>query len=273
MQISPQNQPVEKIICVPEFASLLVLCGGQLHILNMYSLEISATIPKEVGTMATSVRAIGQLMGVKGDNSVTSFCVQYPRELFRVCCQIRGAIMFYEILGSKGEQPEPFLTIPLQENQLGQQMEWTERRCVIGTTQEYISFDLTTRIPQQLFALDNSPAQIICTHEDLLLVSGRVGVFVDYESRITRGSITWSSPPLSVSYSYPYIVALLLGGKIEVHNIYNQRQVQILEYTQRFRHISKGELLLMAIRDQIYCLTAKPIEEQVIFILNIRIVI
>mgnify|MGYP005995456009 CR=1 FL=1 len=229
----------------------------------MYSFDIGATIPKEVGTTEATMRAIGQFMGMAGDNRVTSFCVQYPRELFRVCCQIRGALMFYEILGSKGEQPFPFMTIPLQENQLGQQMKWTKRRCFIGTGTEYLAFDLNSKLPQPWFTLDNSPAQIICTDEDLLLVSGRVGVFVDFEGQITRGSIAWGSPPVSVQYSAPYIVALLLGGNIEVHNIHNQVKVQTLSYSQRFRHISPGELLLMATRDQIYCLKAKEMEEQV----------
>lgn len=151
--------------------------GGQLHILNMYSLDINTTIPKEVGTTEATVRAIGQFMGVAGDNRVLSFCVQFPRELFRVCCQIRGALMFYEILGSKGEQPYPFLTIPLQENQQGQQMEWTERRCFIGTSNDYISFDLNTQKVFQLFSLDNTAAQIVCTSEDLLLVSGNILFF------------------------------------------------------------------------------------------------
>lgn len=143
----------------------------------MFSLDISGIIPKEVGTTEATVRAIGQLMGVTGDNRVLSFCVQFPRDLFRICCQIRGALMFYEILGSKGEQPFPFLTIPLQENQHGQQMEWTEKRCFIGTSSEYISFDLNTQKCFQLFSLDNTAAQIVCTHEDLLLISGNILFF------------------------------------------------------------------------------------------------
>lgn len=88
--------------------------GGQLTIMNIYSQEVIARIPKEVEAPEATVRAIGHFMGVSGNNRVLTASVQHPRELFRVCCQVRGGLMFYEILGSKGETPVPYVTIPLK---------------------------------------------------------------------------------------------------------------------------------------------------------------
>ena len=138
----------------------------------MFSLDISARIPKELNT-------IGQLM--RGNNRVISFCIQYPAELFRVCCQVKGALMFYEILGSKNEQPQPFLTIPLLEYQQGTHMLWTGRRCFIGTPREYVTCELplsaqqTPLYPQPLFQLPEAtrPYMIIASN-DILLASGNI---------------------------------------------------------------------------------------------------
>ena len=254
----------------------------------MFSLDISARIPKELNT-------IGQLM--RGNNRVISFCIQYPAELFRVCCQVKGALMFYEILGSKNEQPQPFLTIPLLEYQQGTHMLWTGRRCFIGTPREYVTCELplsaqqTPLYPQPLFQLPEAtrPYMIIASN-DILLASGnilfilfffyffqfffffffgifpslesRVGVFVDFNGTITRGSITWSAEPISVCYSAPYIIAML-SKSFEIHNIFDQKPVQSLPYTQLLKSLHHGYLPLSHSGDQIYTVLQKPFENQV----------
>ena len=201
-------------------------------------------------------------MRVAGDNRVMNFCVQYPRDTFRVCCQTRSGLSFYEIQSSKKE-PVPFLSVPLLEAQLSPRMEWAMNRCFLGTSTNYLAVDLTTGQIQQLFALpQNGRPLMACTQEDILLVSDQVGVFVDFQGKITRGSISWSAPVLSVSFQFPYLVALLIGDVIEVHNVYDQKLVQRLASLQGAPHIHRGELLLQSRRDLIYSLRSKPIQAQ-----------
>ena len=138
----------------------------------MFSLEVSSVLPQEVGT----VRAIGEIMGATSyDRSVVlNYSLQKPSESFRICCQVKGALLFYEILGSKGEITKPYFTLNLADYQQGPMIAWTQRRCFIGNQKEYFMFDVPTGKSQVLFTMENSQPHILVLNNDILLVHGNI---------------------------------------------------------------------------------------------------
>ena len=90
----------------------------------------------------------------------------------------------------------------------------------------------------------------------------RAGVFVDFNGTITRGSITWGAEPIAVCYSAPYIIAMLTRT-FEIHNIYDQKLVQTVEFSQKLKTLYEGDLALVPSGDQIYCIFQKAFDKQV----------
>ncbi|ODQ68309.1 hypothetical protein NADFUDRAFT_48956 [Nadsonia fulvescens var. elongata DSM 6958] len=56
-----------------------------------------------------------------------------------------------------------------------------------------------------------------------------MGMLVNSEGDISRGTVSWSSYPTSVAVSYPYIVAVV-DNRIIFHSLFDQTQVQSINY-------------------------------------------
>jgi len=55
-----------------------------------------------------------------------------------------------------------------------------------------------------------------------------MGVFINLNGDPVRGTLQWSSHPLSVSLEYPHVTALLQDQTIVVHNVDSQEIVQTI---------------------------------------------
>jgi hypothetical protein len=94
---------------------------------------------------------------------------------------------------------EQYREIPIQREQHALAMAWTTNKLFLGHTVDYEMHDLASAFHSQattLFTREHSRPHILVMPDELLLVSGIVGIFVNFEGQITRGSIAWSDTPL-----------------------------------------------------------------------------
>jgi len=270
-----QEAPVERVEVVAAFSAVLVQGGGQLHVVHAPSLQVRARIPADTaaaaGATEATLHALGELMGMAGDRGrVLSFCVGPGADRFRVCCQLRGALHFYDLSGARGASGlAPYASRPLADAHQGPLMAWPGRRLFIAGPHGYSVHEApaapsaaTPQQPQSLFSLDGGRPAMLALPSEVLLVAGIVGVFVDHTGVTTRSSIAWAKPPRALAYCKPFIVALQ-EDQIEVHNAFDQRLVQRLPCTQRYHTMARsGELPLLAAHNVLYALRPVPLEAQ-----------
>ncbi|KAF9173570.1 transforming growth factor, beta receptor associated protein 1 [Mortierella sp. AD010] len=67
-----------------------------------------------------------------------------------------------------------------------------------------------------------------------------IGIFCTGSGEPVRGTLQWSSYPRALAVEFPYVMALLRGNVIEVHNILDQKQVDRLEPPIETRALIQG---------------------------------
>jgi hypothetical protein len=79
---------------------------------------------------------------------------------------------------------------------------------------------------------DLRPQMVITGDSEFLLISwtgaGALGVFIKGDGDPCRGTLEWPSYPVSLSFHFPHITALLQNRSIEIHNIETQALVQVI---------------------------------------------
>jgi hypothetical protein len=73
----------------------------------------------------------------------------------------------------------------------------------------------------------------VVKQDEFLVVSGSpdnqtIGIFVNSNGDAIRGTLQWSSYPKAICVEFPYVAALLLNQKIEIHNIMDQSLLQVM---------------------------------------------
>jgi hypothetical protein len=77
------------------------------------------------------------------------------------------------------------------------------------------------------------PLVAVVKQDEFLVVSGSpdnqtIGIFVNSNGDAIRGTLQWSSYPKAICVEFPYVAALLLNQKIEIHNIMDQTLLQVM---------------------------------------------
>ncbi|KAI9491305.1 hypothetical protein BDB00DRAFT_767359 [Zychaea mexicana] len=86
------------------------------------------------------------------------------------------------------------------------------------------------------------PVLTVIKADEFLVVSGNVsannhttiGIFADSHGSPIRGTLQWSSYPKALCVEFPYIAALLRNHTIEIHNILDQKLLQIIQLDPSF---------------------------------------
>ncbi|KAF9583577.1 hypothetical protein BGW38_009117, partial [Lunasporangiospora selenospora] len=92
------------------------------------------------------------------------------------------------------------------------------------------------------------PACAAITDNEFLLASATgsgqtaIGIFCSGAGEAVRGTLQWSSYPRALAVEFPYVAALLRNNSIEIHNIIDQRLVQIIRFdpAMEIRHLVQG---------------------------------
>jgi len=80
------------------------------------------------------------------------------------------------------------------------------------------------------------PVCACITENEFLLASATgsgqttIGIFCTGTGDPARGTLQWSSYPRALAVEFPYVIALLRGNVIEVHNILDQKLIQTIRF-------------------------------------------
>lgn len=245
------KKPVQQIQVFKDILKLFTLCDGNVDVLNLFTLEPTATMPITKG--------------------ISLFCSEKRSPLYRICIQVNKKLSFYEYVGNF----ELIKEIALHEKAVT--LEWYNGVVCIGLKKQYVLMELETAEVTPLFPLEKSTVPIInLMSDDILIVKDELGVFISDKGLPTRTNILWNSPPTAVGFLQPYTVALEPKNQcLEVHNILNQALVQSLPFPvkKNFKFIAKSEgskHMLLASSTTIYTITAMTIEKQIERLLSMR---
>ncbi|KAJ3399852.1 hypothetical protein HDV05_001482, partial [Chytridiales sp. JEL 0842] len=106
----------------------------------------------------------------------------------------------------------------------------------LADSDNYRLVNVESGISITLFPYDRSVAKPAITpvgNGEFLLTMGTpqqigLGMFVNAKGDAVKGTIEWPAVPKSIAYHFPYIIALLRNGTIEIHNMPTQELVQTI---------------------------------------------
>ncbi|KAF9191856.1 hypothetical protein BGZ51_006576 [Haplosporangium sp. Z 767] len=110
------------------------------------------------------------------------------------------------------------------------------------------------------------PACIAIAENEFLLASATssgqtaIGVFCTGTGDPVRGTLNWSSYPRALGVEFPYVAAILRNNTIEIHNILDQRLIQIIRFepSAEMRSLVQGPGLAVWMSTLAHVLTLQP---------------
>ncbi|KAG0017053.1 hypothetical protein BGZ80_008658, partial [Entomortierella chlamydospora] len=197
--------------------------------------------------------------GLQPIKGVTAFCEDSSQKGYltgdrgvRLCITKRRTIQFYNLFESSISEPRE-LNLP---NGALVVTRWDNTVCVAdGNDFNLIDTRVGRMIPvlpvvQSAPSGSNStvlkPVCIPIAGDEFLLASATssgqtaIGIFCTGSGEPVRGTLQWSSYPRALAVEFPYVMALLRGNVIEVHNILDQKQVDRLEPPIETRTLIQG---------------------------------
>ncbi|KAF9355415.1 hypothetical protein BGX26_006596 [Mortierella sp. AD094] len=231
---------VERVVVISSLKLAIVLCDSTLSFYRLPDF-----LPFQQG-----------LQPIKG---VTAFCEDSSQKGYltgdrgvRLCITKRRTIQFYNLFESSISEPRE-LNLP---NGALVVTRWDNTVCVAdGNDFNLIDTRVGRMIPvlpvvQSAPSGSNSmvlkPVCIPIAGDEFLLASATssgqtaIGIFCTGSGEPVRGTLQWSSYPRALAVEFPYVMALLKGNVIEVHNILDQKQVDRFEPPIETRTLIQG---------------------------------
>ncbi|KAJ8655866.1 hypothetical protein O0I10_008530 [Lichtheimia ornata] len=226
------RKSIERILVIPQVSKAVVLCDSTL---SFYWLPAFAPIPvssiphiKGVSCFAHNVAEEGRI----GEDGTIELCVVKRRvlQIYKVG----------ELVQIKKEMPLPDGAITLARH---------GRNLCLADYNHYKLINLlmpnpTPLIPTPQVTISSptmlgagsqtvpKPVLTVIRPDEFLVVSG--SIFTDSHGSPIRGTLQWASYPKALCVEFPYIAALLRNGTIEIHNILDQRRLQVITFPQSF---------------------------------------
>ncbi|PRP77951.1 transforming growth factor-beta receptor-associated protein 1-like [Planoprotostelium fungivorum] len=241
------KRPVEQLLVIRDLGKLIARCDGVITVFNLFTLEISGSIPHKKGVLRV--------------------CLERQSQQYRVCLETRSRLSIYEYNGTfqlikNISIPEPTLYL-----------EWKTGIFCIAYKNEYVLLDSETEEVIPTFQIDSKPCAAVVA-DDFLLARDDLGIFVTDKGLPTRGNVVWSSTPDALEVRTPYVLALSQTHSwFEIHSILNQQLVQRLPFPERkeiktMNAYEGSKFLLAATSSVIYMVNTRTVESQVISLLE-----
>eukprot|EP00735_Rhodelphis_limneticus_P000528 TRINITY_DN1090_c0_g1::TRINITY_DN1090_c0_g1_i1::g.29901::m.29901 TRINITY_DN1090_c0_g1::TRINITY_DN1090_c0_g1_i1::g.29901 ORF type:complete len:966 (+),score=226.36,sp/Q8R5L3/VPS39_MOUSE/24.27/6e-65,Vps39_2/PF10367.4/5.9e+03,Vps39_2/PF10367.4/3.3e-28,CNH/PF00780.17/3.5e-22,CNH/PF00780.17/1.9e+03,Vps39_1/PF10366.4/3.1e-06,Vps39_1/PF10366.4/9.5e+03,Clathrin/PF00637.15/7e+03,Clathrin/PF00637.15/2.5e-05,TPR_2/PF07719.12/6.1,TPR_2/PF07719.12/4.7,TPR_2/PF07719.12/8.7e+02,TPR_8/PF13181.1/2.9e+02,TPR_8/PF len=254
------KKPVEQIAIAKDAGKMIVLCDGNLLLLDLISLELSATLTEAKGANMFACKV--------GDGN------------FKVAIGLKKKILLYEI--SKGgftalrefSIPEPVGAI-----------HWIGKFVIAGFKRGFNMIHETTGEVDELFPLDKTvPMLAACSRQEVVLSSGSMGVIVGADGQMTRSSVNWSAKdkhsqkiPYALAGSFPYIIASF-PKVVEVYSMLTQSLIQSIPFDKDRGGAVKAwaadesnvndKRILLATPLKVFCLQPLPFKQQMVELLK-----
>ncbi|KAI8139926.1 hypothetical protein BJV82DRAFT_625529 [Fennellomyces sp. T-0311] len=239
------RKPVERILVLPQVSKAVVLCDSTL---SFYSLPFFDPIPvsviphiKGVACFSHDVAEEGRI----GEDGTIELCIVKRRVL--------QVLKIGELVHTKKELPLPDGAITITRH---------SRNLCLADFSNYKLINLQMPNPTPLIPTPQVPAfsspptsmlgsgpqmvprpvLAVIKADEFLVVSGNIsannhttiGIFADSMGSPIRGTLQWSSYPKALCVEFPYIAALLRNNTIEIHNILDQKLLQVMSMSTSF---------------------------------------
>lgn len=223
----PNRRKIDDIIVIPHVRSVLVLSEGQITVHAATDLE---PLPSEF-TMARNVRTL---------------CVnQRGPPHYRVCAAVRRKLMLFEFgltkeMKQSGGKDRDKQYVFLREFMIADTPEvaaWYRNKLVLGYRKEY--HIMNDKTGEALSVVGVSPdvakgapvVKLLPGEEILLTTLDKLGVWIDFTAQpLQKNSISWSNAPSKLSFTSPYLIALIDKAGIEIHSMKDHSVVQVREF-------------------------------------------
>jgi hypothetical protein len=142
---------------------------------------------------------------------------------------------------------------------------WCGPNLCLGFKKEYNLIHVHNSSMSELFPTGNSKTAIVTSlpSEELLLSKDNISIFIDFNGKPTRRSgITWSDIPIAISYSFPYVIALL-PRFVEVRTIETQTLVQTLSIKALFIENANSGIVYVANQNNVWRLEPVSLFNQI----------
>lgn len=236
-QSVPNNRPIDDIILIPSLSRAIVLSDRQVLVYTLPALDmIPSTAYKpirNVVSIAIDVQQLRQLSSRSGSPPAQPTPVSF-------CVIKRQSVSVYHLR----EKPIFEKDIPLPSRiQLAKR---SGQYLCVADHENYNMIDISTASlfpilpisqalpettsPEARPAAAVKPFVVVVADSEFLILSwtgaSTLGLFITGEGDPVRGTLQWSSHPISVAFDNPHVTTLLADGTIEVHNIETQALVQ-----------------------------------------------
>ena len=187
------RKEVLKIIVVPQFQHVLLLCGGRVSVHDMYSLE---TIKNSTDNIASVVKSAQGFAVDQKSNSLSRLCIASKRKKIILFDYARGEYVFWKDI--------PVNDVPIS-------MKWHGDSIYVGHKTIYNFINVTTdnQIDVPIPIKNVSPLIHILPQGYVLLASNEIGVLVDENGNPVAGVVDWTGKDAVDAVScYPYFIIL-----------------------------------------------------------------
>ncbi|KAF9004889.1 hypothetical protein BDZ89DRAFT_1237018 [Hymenopellis radicata] len=226
-QTVPNDKSIDDIVLLPSLQRALVLSDSQIHFYTLPSL-----VPVNIKPIRhITVLAVDQQHLQRPPPSNNG-----PVEPVHFCAIKRNAIGMYSI---RGDRLLFMKEIPLPAGAtLAKRSGFT--LCVANKS-EYQMIDLENASAFDVIPISQAmdpvpfivnPFITVIDRSEFLMLSytgaSTMGLFITSNGDPVRGTLEWGQHPISLSFDYPYITALLPNGTIEAHSVENQTIAQVI---------------------------------------------
>ncbi|VEU21240.1 DEKNAAC102171 [Brettanomyces naardenensis] len=272
---SSKIRPIRKIIILPEIGKLLVLCGKTVS-----GYILPELTPADIG----KIRDVADMtvdydlvqLDSKGKNYTTALNHIHGDVYVNVTVFTSKSIRLVRIFD---DSIRLFKDVHYLNSVTGVQR---SSYAAVATLQNYDLVDVSRSQKIPLFPSSASPPDQesgpsflpvvlpVGKKEFLMVCGGRsmeqpaVGMVVNPKGDVSRGTIPWESYPVSLTVDFPYMIAIFAGGKVSVHSLHSQREVQRMSFPSNSDIRVKSVCRVFEMKDQqlAKALTRRPIISQ-----------
>ncbi|KAL6054782.1 Vam6/Vps39-like protein [Balamuthia mandrillaris] len=231
----------------------------QLEVIEELKLLISLTDKVQVNVLG-SFSPHSVLAKTKGANMFAIDLVPSTLSL-RLCVAVKRKLLLYEW---DGKQFNEYKELSLPDHV--KTVVWCDYNLCVGYKRDYNLINVRTGATKDLFSPGKANHPIITSlpNKQLILAKDNIGIFIDYEGTPTRKfGLSWSENPITIDYSFPYVLALL-PRYLEVRAMSGtQTLVQTLSLRNARLMKVKNRNIYVASQSHIWRLLPVPIMDQV----------
>lgn len=242
IKLGKKGKKVHQLEYFPGSARLVSLCSGVLEVWNVHTMQKSGDFPFE--------------------DKIDVFAVDSVPVRERICVHSKKSLSLFAFQKSTNSW------VMESQHVVGENIEklvLRDRMVALASKKDYSFFDTAKGSVTELFPYNGSPVVVPMDplgSSDFLFAQEKLGLTVNTQGVATTGSYQWSSAPLDVVVSPPYVLSLQASA-IEVHDHMTLRVAQTIPAND-LQHFHKGPRFVFAYSSwTIYALRPYPVMDQV----------